>query len=137
MLKERHTVRSKSFLKATIRFYNRNVTMDCIVRNISLTGAKLELDQTLMLPKEFELQIPQRGALFQCHLKWRKEDSAGVRFKDKAVRATAHDDHLARARIEVLEKENAALRSEVSRLTLLLQQSEETSAGKPNTDHDE
>ncbi len=89
MRKERHSLRSKSFLKATVRSYNRNATFDCVVRNISLSGAKLELDQTLVLPQEFELDVPQRGALFRCELKWRKEGGAGVRFKDSVDGPTA------------------------------------------------
>ena len=123
MRTERHSPRSKSFLKATVRSYNRNATFDCVVRNISLSGAKLELDQTLVLPQEFELDVPQRGALFRCELKWRKEGGAGVRFKDSVDGVTAQPLGSARPRIEALEKENAALRLEVSRLTLLLQQS--------------
>ena len=127
MLKERRSVRSRSFLKATIRFYNRNVTIDCVVRDISPAGAKLEVDRTYVLPQEFDLEVPQRSAVYPCELKWRKENAAGVRFKENVDPAAAHYGELAKARIEALEKENAALRLEVSRLTLLLQVSEKNS----------
>ncbi|MBV9568344.1 MAG: PilZ domain-containing protein [Hyphomicrobiales bacterium] len=124
-------MRSRSFLKATIRFYNRNVTIDCIVRDISPTGAKLEVDRAHVLPQEFDLEVPQRSAVYPCELKWRKENAAGVRFKENADPAVAHYGELAKARIEALEKENAALRLEVSRLTLLLQSSAENSGKGP------
>jgi hypothetical protein len=135
MLNARRSVRSKSFLKATVRFHNRNVTTDCIVRNISLTGAKLELDRTLGLPQEFDLEIPQRGAVLQCELKWRKDDAAGVKFKDSSAMAQYSD--IAKARIEALEKENATLRLEVARLSALLQQSEGGRAAKSDASHGE
>ncbi|MBV9430203.1 MAG: PilZ domain-containing protein [Hyphomicrobiales bacterium] len=123
MLKERHSVRSKSLLRATIRFYNRNVTFDCLVRDISPTGAKLEFEGASALPQEFELAVPQRSAIYPCELKWRRQNTAGVRFKENVDPAAVEYGEFAKARIEALEKENAALRLEVSRLTLLLETS--------------
>jgi hypothetical protein len=35
--------------------------VDCVVRNISASGAKLALAGSLPIPGEFELQIPQKG----------------------------------------------------------------------------
>lgn len=136
MLKERHSVRSRSLLRATIRFYNRNVTMDCLVRDISPTGAKLELDGASVLPREFELAVPQRRAIYPCELKWRRQNAAGVRFKENIDPADAHYGEFAKARIAALEKENAALRLEVSRLALLLQ-SEANSRKAPAGSHDQ
>ena len=68
MLKERQSARSPSLLRATIRFYNRNLTFDCIVRNISPTGARLEVDAAYVLPHEFELDLPQRSTVYSCEL---------------------------------------------------------------------
>jgi PilZ domain len=137
MLKERHSVRSRSLLRATIRFYNRNVTMDCLVRDISPTGAKLELEGASILPREFELAVPQRSAVYPCELKWRRQNAAGVRFKENVDPAVAHYGEFAKARIEALEKENAALRLEVSRLTLQLQSGGANSRKAPTASHDE
>ncbi|MBV8799455.1 MAG: PilZ domain-containing protein [Alphaproteobacteria bacterium] len=81
MPKERHSVRSKSLLKATIRFPNRQVILGCVVRDISSSGAKLELDPTFVLPSEFELDVPQRRTIFPCELAWRRGNAVGVRFK--------------------------------------------------------
>lgn len=81
MLKERASIRPKAFLKATIQFLDRNATMDCVVRDISPDGARLALAQTIALPAEFELEIPQRKVVLQCALKWRNACAAGVKFK--------------------------------------------------------
>ena len=65
--------------------------MDCMVRNMSLSGARLEVKSELLLPTEFELEIPQRGNLlwalkrgstFLCALIWRKDNAVGVKFLD-------------------------------------------------------
>lgn len=124
MLKPRDSERSKSFLRATIRFQNRNVTMDCLVRNISLSGARLEIDETAALPAEFELEIPNRGVVLQCQLKWRHDQAAGVKFKDVAAPPAAPPQDNKTARIEALEAENAELRYEIARLTVLFQKLE-------------
>jgi hypothetical protein len=100
------------------------VTLDCLVRDISPTGAKLELESISALPREFELEVPQRRAVYPCELKWRRQNAAGVRFKENVDPAAGHYGEFAKARIEALEKENAALRLEVSGLTLMLQSTE-------------
>ena len=56
--------------------------MDCMVRNMSMSGARLEVSQNFILPTEFELEIPQRGSVFLCALIWRKDDAVGVKFLD-------------------------------------------------------
>jgi PilZ domain len=86
-MQERDSIRSKALLEAYIRYQNRTRSMGCVVRNISLSGARLEVDPTVVLPNEFELDIPHRGAMVQCALKWRKDGAAGVKFLIPAVRS--------------------------------------------------
>ena len=112
---KRASVRSKAFLKAHIRIYNLPA-MDCVVRNVSPSGARLEVDETFALPTEFDLEIPQRGVVLLCELKWRRDDVVGVKFLDRqgphALTAEA---------MEKLQRENARLRRENARLTSLVQ----------------
>ena len=70
-MQERDSVRSRAFLKAHILIQNLP-SMECVVRNISLSGARLEVDKTFALPIEFELEIPQLGVVLWCELKWRR-----------------------------------------------------------------
>jgi hypothetical protein len=111
---DRDSIRSKTFLKAYIRFQNR--TMNCVVRNMSLSGARLEVSQTSTLPSEFELDILQRGALIQCALKWRKDEGVGVKFLDTIDPAPS-----ARVVTELRHK-NARLREEIARLEARVQE---------------
>jgi hypothetical protein len=116
-MQERDAVRSKAFLEAHIRYHNRTRSVDCVVRNISLSGARLEVDPTFVLPNEFEPDIPHRGAMIQCALKWRKDDAAGVKFLNSAGPPTS-DAEL----VEELRRENAKLRQENARLTARVQE---------------
>ena len=74
-------------------------------------------------PGNSSSRFPSEAPIYPCELKWRRENAAGVRFKENMDPADAHYGEFARARIEALEKENAALRLEISRLTLLLHSS--------------
>ena len=91
--------------------------MDCVVRNISMRGARLEVDQTFALPTEFELEIPQRGAVLLCELKWRNGDKVGVKFLD---RQGPHAPTI--EEMEELRRENARLRRKIDLLTARVQE---------------
>ena len=114
----RDSVRHRAFLKARILNQNRT-TIDCIVRNMSLSGARLEVSQNFILPTEFELEIPQRGSVLLCALIWRKDDAVGVKFLDSKgpIRRAPTADSMKKIR-----RENAQLREEITRLTAQFQE---------------
>ena len=55
-------------------------TMDCLIRNMSLTGARLAVPNAHALPDEFELLIGDEGLRRECEVMSRSDSSAGVRF---------------------------------------------------------
>ena len=114
----RDSVRHRAFLKARILIQDRT-TIDCIVRNMSLSGARLEVSQNFILPTEFELEIPQRGSVLLCALIWRKDDAVGVKFLDSKgpIRRAPTADFMKKIR-----RENAQLREEIARLTAQFQE---------------
>jgi hypothetical protein len=86
-MQERDSVRSRALLKAHILIQNLP-SMECVVRNISLSGARLEVDKTFALPIEFELEIPQLGVVLWCEPKWRRDDTVGVNMENPACGAS-------------------------------------------------
>ena len=54
------------------------VTVDCIVRNLSGTGARLQVPVSVMIPGAFKLALS--GAVRTVTVVWRKGDLMGVRF---------------------------------------------------------
>ena len=73
-IKARHRV-----LKAgTIEFGGGAI--DCTVRNISQTGAALEVVTPLFIPGRFTLFVPSEKLKRPCQIAWRKEKRIGVRF---------------------------------------------------------
>ena len=116
-IQKRDAIRQRAFLKARIRIQSWTM-VDCMVRNLSLSGARLEVSSTFTLPTEFELEIPQRGAVLQCVLKWRRGDAVGLKFlnSEGPIRRSPT------AEVKKIRRENAQLRREIARLASLVQE---------------
>jgi PilZ domain len=69
----------RRMLKAgTIEFGGGGI--DCTVRNISETGAALEVVTPLFIPDRFTLFVPTEQLKRPCHIVWRREKRIGVTF---------------------------------------------------------
>ena len=54
--------------------------IDCIVRNLSETGAALEVVSPLYIPDRFTLMVRTDQLKRPCHIVWRKARRIGVAF---------------------------------------------------------
>jgi hypothetical protein len=54
--------------------------IDCMVRNMSATGAALDVTSPLGIPAQFTLVLVADGSHQPCHVVWRKEKRIGVVF---------------------------------------------------------
>lgn len=73
--------RTRTLKRARVVFNNRYSTVDCVVRNLSRTGALLSVETTVQLPKQFEIAIDERE-LRPARLVYRRETFAGIHFLD-------------------------------------------------------
>jgi hypothetical protein len=55
--------------------------VDCVVRNLSETGACLEVASPVGIPADFTLQIKPEPTKHNCHVVWRSASRIGVYFK--------------------------------------------------------
>ncbi|RVU21822.1 PilZ domain-containing protein [Methylobacterium oryzihabitans] len=108
----RTQIRQRTFLKGRINFNNGNASIDCVVRDMSESGARLALSHTLTLPETFDLTILGKNQTRRVKLCWRQNDSVGITFLDAAEAAPAPPPTLAalQQRIRQLEDENQTLR---------------------------
>jgi len=114
--------RVRSFLRAQIIYNNRASTTDCIVKNISATGAKIAIDEALSVPSEFDLHIPQKGRTYRARMAWRDATAIGVEFIDNEQAPAAEEAVPAsELRLRSLELQNAELRSRVRELSRRLE----------------
>jgi PilZ domain len=78
MVETRIAVRHRVLKAATIEF--GGIAVDCTVRNLSTTGALLEVSSPVRIPPELTLVIPGDALRLPCAVVWRTEYRMGVRF---------------------------------------------------------
>lgn len=83
LVDKRHSFRHRTLKGGRIAFHNGGSTLDCVVRNLSAIGARLEMASTLGIPDAFELVfvdgLPTRG----CGVAWRSATALGVHFESR------------------------------------------------------
>ena len=82
MIENRTAPRLRSLLKGKIIYNNRLSTIDCVVRDISGSGARLALPQNFTLPDRFELYVPLKEKTYSVEVRWRGDEDFGVMFLD-------------------------------------------------------
>ena len=55
--------------------------ISCIIRDISATGAAIEMPDLVRVPAEFILIVPEDRLKLRCRLVWRKGYRIGVAFE--------------------------------------------------------
>ena len=82
MQDQRASPRQRVLKSGTIAFGGAGI--DCLVRNISATGAALEVESQIGIPKEFKLVISAEHFNGFCRVLWRKAKRIGVVFQPEA-----------------------------------------------------
>ena len=82
MRDHRRDPRQRTFKAAKVSIEGFAV-VDCVVQNISPTGACLEVVSQKSVPDEFELVTTRDNSVKFCRIAWRKGNNIGVRFVDR------------------------------------------------------
>jgi PilZ domain len=83
MLRERNSTRHKSLLRGIVYFENSPFATECVVRDLSGSGARLEFAALpLTVAERLDLQIPARGDRHRCRIIWRSDMEIGIAFAD-------------------------------------------------------
>jgi hypothetical protein len=117
MTDKRHAPRQKSFLRGYVYFANSPSAFECLVRDISGTGARLKFIGSPPTTDSLELNIPIKGETFRAKVCWRQADEIGIAFITNVAADTSHsrDDELS-VRVNQLEAEIAGLKLLIKRL---------------------
>jgi hypothetical protein len=54
--------------------------IDCTVRDLSISGAALDVESQTVIPAKFTLAVPGGGLHLPCHVVWRRPYRIGVAF---------------------------------------------------------
>ncbi len=81
MLDRRQNAREKVIYGGVAEVDARGATKECVVRNISEKGARIEFDNAVKLPKEqMSLTIARKGRSFLAKIIWWRDNFVGVAF---------------------------------------------------------
>jgi|SRR5687768_16913931 hypothetical protein len=75
----RSDVRNRTLYGARIAFNGGRSTINCTVRNMSLSGARLQVTSVVGIPNTFDLLIGDREPR-PCRVTWRTLKELGVEF---------------------------------------------------------
>ncbi|MBR0872798.1 PilZ domain-containing protein [Bradyrhizobium tropiciagri] len=75
---KRRAARRNVARAARISFARRSMT--CIVRNLSATGAAVEVSDPAAIPDSFRMVLEMESTERQCRVVWRRRDRVGVQF---------------------------------------------------------
>jgi hypothetical protein len=96
------------------------MSLDCMITQISETGARIDLKQGVAMPQTFRIVIPQRQIDRSARLVRREPDWAAIAFVEDPSAESTNLDAM-RERLHALEVENRALRATCESLTQQLQ----------------
>jgi PilZ domain len=118
MAERRIASRQKSFLRGCVYFNNRRSAFDCLIRDISSTGARLIFYGFVSVPDVVDLYIPQKEQTLSAQVQWRHGDEIGVSFANaaQAPGPTAPAEVDLAERVGKLEVEIAAIKKLLKRL---------------------
>lgn len=78
-MKQRNSQRRRSLIGARIISNNGFSSLDCLVRDISETGARLKVENSVAIPDQFSLALSD-GRSFPATVRWRRVDMIGISF---------------------------------------------------------
>ena len=81
MEEHRNAPRHRTYKTAHIAFVGHAAAIDCVVRNLSDTGASLEVGSPMGIPDVFDLVFEGGDSVRPCRVVWRKETKIVVEFR--------------------------------------------------------
>jgi hypothetical protein len=111
----RKSMRKRTFLGGGLAFQGRYATLDCTVRNLSETGARIAVDGSAILPDEFDFMLTRNDRAYRARLVWRNAEAAGLDLRAADTSSIVTLDWARKLRGH--ERETANLRRRVSDLS--------------------
>jgi hypothetical protein len=81
-MEQRSSKRQRTLLEGRIVFNNRFSLIECRVRDLSDTGARIMFEHPVTIPPEFELEIPSRELSAWARVMWSNGREHGIRFTE-------------------------------------------------------
>ena len=109
MAQQATILQGRVFLAGKLVFNSGRSLIDCTVRNLSDSGAYLEVQSPLDIPEDFDLRIAGIGDFRQCRSEWQTANRLGVSF----VRAETKNGAEQSTPVSISEQHKLHLRGEL------------------------
>ncbi|MGO8911583.1 MAG: PilZ domain-containing protein [Bradyrhizobium sp.] len=114
MIERRQSARARVIYGGVIAYNRRQSTVQCVIRNFSEDGAKVEFDNPAVLPDVIDLLIAKKNRAFTARIAWRQDIEAGLAFHSVEQDAPIPLDWARRLR--ACESERRELQNRIARL---------------------
>ena len=84
-MERRRYQRTRTLKSARILLNHHHSVFDCTVRNLSPSGACLNVASALGIPEQFDVFFEADRSIRACRLVWHKEKQVGVEFAEEEV----------------------------------------------------
>jgi hypothetical protein len=110
-------LRIRTFLKGIVYYDNRRASIECTIRDLSDTGARVAFTTLVSVPDNVELHIPQKQMTLPAQVRRRDGYEIGVAFQNQRSDEPrrANDGDMAE-RVTRLENEVAAMKRLLKKL---------------------
>jgi hypothetical protein len=85
MSDHRRARRQRTLKAGRIVFNRKSSVFDCTVRDLSPTGACLDVPSSIGIPEAFELVMEAEGTALSCRVVWRSDRRLGVQFSAQSL----------------------------------------------------
>ncbi len=83
--------RRRVLLSGRLVYGEDSLTIDCAIRDLSESGARVKLNGPVALPSRLHLIEVKTGQAFECEVAWRRMPEIGLRFLAEHDLANAGD----------------------------------------------
>ena len=84
-VKPRSSTRVRTFLKARLVFNDGNSSLDAVIRDLSDSGARLQVGDSVALPDRFDVYIAKKDETRRARIRWRTKEELGISFEDSVA----------------------------------------------------
>jgi hypothetical protein len=115
VLERRQHPRNRVYYGGMVAFNARNSTLDCLVRNFSPRGAKIEFENSAIFPDRVDFEVARRGLSCLARLVWRDQNTAGLAFSEEREMGDVVSLDWAR-KLRASERTNRRLKSRLDQI---------------------
>jgi|GEM_PF-848403 len=110
-------IRQKTFLKGIVYYDNRRASIECVIRDISDSGARLTFEHPVIVPDNIELFIPHKQQTLRARVQRREPNEIGIAFEvERSTEPRRAFDAELQQRVETLETEIAEIKRLITKI---------------------